>query len=370
METDYNWQSAKSSGYRRTAAANGYGWWVSLAMLLSVLVHLALYMVFENIQVKQIVPGFQEVVQLPVERAETVVDDQTTKRLAEEARPAPTPLEPLKEPAEIDEPPPETPDITETIKLTPATDVVTNLFTTPEAPPLPGGANLPDLAKSIELGLPKGSSAADIKNQLAKASQAASANQPTIYVDEGLQVGVDTDKLVEKMTKQAGQGVGKAILSKFSSLDTLIGEGIQTPSAEVLIPTDLLFEFASYEIKDEAKLSLMKLGMVILANKDATFIFKGFTDSIPFGTATGPGPRNNEELSRLRAEAVRGWLVSQLGLQGYDLQAVGYGPAQPLVQPTGKIEIDKSREALNRRVEVEIIMRRPGSPVRAKPISR
>jgi outer membrane protein OmpA-like peptidoglycan-associated protein len=370
METDYNWQSAKSSGYRRASAGNGYGWWVSLAMLLSVLVHLGLYMVFENIQVKQIIPGFQQVVQLPVERTETIVDEQTMNRLTEEARPAPQPLEPLKEQLELEEPSTEMPEVTETIKLTPATDVVTNLFTTPTAPALPAGVNMPDLSKSIELELPKGSSAAEVKTQLAKASQTASANQPTIYVDETLQVGVDTDELVEKMTKQAGGAVGKAISSKFSSLDTLLGEGIQTPSAEVLIPTDLLFEFASYEIKEEAKLSLMKLGMIILANKDATFIFKGFTDSIPFGTATGPGPKNNEELSRLRAEAVRGWLISQLGLKGYDLQAVGYGPAQPLVQPTGKIEVDKAREALNRRVEVEIIMRRPGSPVRAKPIRR
>ncbi len=370
METEYSWQSAKSSGYSRASAGNNYGWWVSLAMLLSILVHLGLYMVFENIQVKQIVPGFQQVVQLPVERTETVVDEQTMKRLTEEARPAPQPLEPVKEEAKIQEPKAEMPEVTETIKLTPATDVVTNLFSTPEAPAMPAAISMPDLSKSMDFELPKGTSASDVKAQLAKASQSASANQPTIYVDETLQVGVDTDELVKQMTKQAGGNVSKAISSRFSSLDTLLGEGVQTPSAEVLIPTDLLFEFASYEIKEEAKLSLMKLGMVILANKDATFIFKGFTDSIPFGTATGPGPRSNEELSRLRAEAVRNWLVSQLGLEGFDLQAVGYGPANPLVQPTGRIEIDKVAEAINRRVEVEIIMRVPGSPIRAKPIGR
>jgi len=260
METEYSWQSAKSSGYSRVAGSTNYGWWVSLAMLLSILVHLGLYMMFENIQVKQIVPGYQQVIQLPVERTETVVDEQTMKRLAEEARPAPQPLEPVKEDAQIKGPAPEMPDVTETIKLTPATDVVTNLFTTPEAPALPGALSMPDLSKSMDFELPKGNSAAEVKAQLAKASQTASANQPTIYVDETLQVGVDTDELVKQMTKQVGGDAGKAISSKFSSLDTLLGEGIQTPSAEVPIPTDLLFEFGAYEVKEEAKLSLMKLG--------------------------------------------------------------------------------------------------------------
>lgn len=369
METEYTWQSARSSGYTRASAGNNYGWWVSLAMLLSILVHLGLYMVFENIQVKQIVPGFEKVIQLPVERTETVVDEQTLNRLAEEARPpAPQPLEPVKEEPQIQELAPEAPEITETIKLTPATDVVTNLFTTPEAPPMPAAISMPDLSKSMDFELPKGTSAADVKIALDKASQTASANQPTIYVDETLQVGVDTDELVKQMTKSVGGDTGKAISAKFSSLDTLLGEGIQTPSAEVLIPTDLLFEFGKSEIKEEAKLSLMKLGMLILANKNATFVFKGYTDSIPFRNVFGPGPRNNEELSLARAEAVRGWLVSQLGLEGFDLQAAGYGAANPLVLPTGKTEVDKVREAINRRVEVEIILRVPA--VKAKPIRR
>jgi OmpA-OmpF porin, OOP family len=371
METEYSWQTAKSSGYSRATGATNYGWWVSLAMLLSILVHLGLYLMFENIKVTQIVPGFQQVIQLPVDRTETVVDEQTLKRLVEEARPAAVPLDPVKEAPKIEEPKAEMPDVTETIRLTPGTDVVTNLFTTPEAPAMPATISMPDLSKSMDFELGKGTSAAEVKAQLSKASQSASANQPVIYVDETMQVGVDTDELVKQMTKQVGGEAGKAISAKFSSLDTLLGEGIQTPSAEVLIPTDLLFEFGAYEIKEEAKLSLMKLGMLILANKDATFVFKGFTDSIPFGTTSNkPGPRNNEELSLARAEAVRTWLVSQLGLEGFDLQVAGYGPASPLVPPTGKIDIDKVREAINRRVEVEIIMRSSGGPVRAKPIGR
>jgi len=371
METEYSWQSAKSSGYSRVSGGTNYGWWVSLAMLLSILVHLGLYMMFENIQVKQIVPGFQQVIQLPVERAETVVDEQTMKRLAEEARPAPQPLEPIKEEAKIEEPAAEMPDITETIKLTPATDVVTNLFTTSEAPALPGGLSMPDLSKSMDFELPKGTSAAEVKAQLAKASQTASANQPTIYVDETLQVGVDTDELVKQMTKKVGGNLGAEISERFSSIEDLLGSGVKKPTTEVLIPTDLLFAFGAYEVKEEAKLSLMKLGMIVLANKDATFVFKGFTDSIPFRNASNkPGPKTNEELSLARAEAVRTWLVSQLGLDGYDLQVAGYGASNLLVPPTGKIEIDKVQESLNRRVEVEIILRSKGGPVRAKPISR
>jgi outer membrane protein OmpA-like peptidoglycan-associated protein len=386
MDTEYSWQSVKAGGgyHRETSQMKNYGWWVSLAVLLSVLLHLGLYLAFENIQVTQLIQGYEKVVQLPVARDQAVIDDETWNRLlAEETRPEPMSIP--KEEVVYEEAPPELPDISETIKLTPATDVVQNLFAAPEAPVAPSPVALPELGKSLELDLAETTSAAEVKAQLEKASQTAAVNQPTIYMPEDRQVGVDTDALVEQMANQVGGAAGKAIGSKFASLDTLLGEGIRTPSAEVLIPTDLLFAFGEYEVKEEAKLSLMKLGMLILANRDATFIFKGFTDSIPFRPgADGTGPRSNEELSLARADAVKGWLESQLGLEGFDLRTIGYGSAQPLVPPTGNLAVDKVAEAINRRVEVEIILKGKGTPapppppapapaaapVKAKPIGR
>ncbi len=111
-----------------------------------------------------------------------------------------------------------------------------------------------------------------------------------------------------------------------------------------MFSTDLLFVFNSWVLNEQAKLSLMRLGVLIYKYPKATFIIKGYTDSIG-------GDQSNLALSQKRAEAVRDWVVNSLKLSGYDLQAVGYGERDPLVEQTGDIV----EEALNRRVEIEII---------------
>ena len=111
----------------------------------------------------------------------------------------------------------------------------------------------------------------------------------------------------------------------------------------VLMPTDLLFGYNEDTLADSARLSLMKLGLLIQNNPDSEFIIEGHTDS--FGTDD-----YNLELSIRRATAVRDWLTQSLRLPANGIRVRGYGKSRPLVDPGGT----QQQQQLNRRVEIVI----------------
>jgi len=360
MEPEYSWQAVKSSGpgYHRDPAMKRYGWWVTLAVVLAGLFHVALFLIFGKIEVRQWGAVYEEVVQLAQEREKIVIDEETLSRIMEEEEPVPTPRDRPPEEIPTEDLPAELPEVTESVRLTPAVSEPQNLFASAPAPKFPAEANLSAVKDSMSFDLAE-TAGEDVKSELLEASKQASTEQPKIYIEESeVQVGLEADELVEEMTNSLGSADAAKIRGRFDSLDELLGSGKAMPdNAEILIPTDLLFEFGSAEVREEAKLSLMKLGMLILANPDSTYLFKGYTDTIPFRRREGrEGPSNNEELSIARAEAVRDWLVGSLDLKGFDLRIQGFGSADPLVEPSSRATSQRVKEeAINRRVEVEII---------------
>jgi len=82
-------------------------------------------------------------------------------------------------------------------------------------------------------------------------------------------------------------------------LDVLIDRGgkVNASTAPILMPTDLLFEYGSDQLAEDARLSLMKLGLLIQRNPTSRFIVEGHTDT--FGT-----DEFNYDLSQRRANAV------------------------------------------------------------------
>lgn len=156
--------------------------------------------------------------------------------------------------------------------------------------------------------------------------------------------GLDS-KLIDRLNHQqnAGNNAAKRVQG-FSNLDDLVNRGgkVNASTAPILMPTDLLFEYGSDELAESARLSLMKLGLLIQRNPNNRFIIEGHTDN--FGTA-----EYNEALSQRRANAVVQWLVRSLRLDTGRVQAVGLGKTKLLV-PDGSIE----DQALNRRVEIKV----------------
>src|SRR5690606_17469037 len=106
---------------------------------------------------------------------------------------------------------------------------------------------------------------------------------------------------------------------------------LQPETAPILMPTDLLFDYDSHDLREQALSSLRKLGALIQKNPHAQFLIEGHTDT--FGT-----PEYNLELSRLRAESVRAWLVQEMAIDPARIRTRGHGSARLIAPGTGSIE--------------------------------
>ena len=169
----------------------------------------------------------------------------------------------------------------------------------------------------------------------------------TVNTDE-INTGLDTDEFFkDAVAKAKGNGDNNdSALKGLTTLGDLIGNtGGKLPSGEVtaVMPTDILFEYNEFKLKEAARLSMMKLAFLVQTNPDAQFIIEGHTDS--FGA-----DEYNNTLSMNRARAVRDWLVEKLQLPVANVRAVGLGKNSPLVPIDGTAD----EQALNRRVEIVI----------------
>lgn len=113
----------------------------------------------------------------------------------------------------------------------------------------------------------------------------------------------------------------------------------QTPRGLVITIGDVLFDTDKAELKSGSLRNMEKLVSFLKENPQRKAIVEGFTDS------TG-SDSHNQELSSLRASAVRGALV-EMGIGSERVDAHGYGEAYP-VASNG----NASGRQMNRRVEI------------------
>ena len=146
--------------------------------------------------------------------------------------------------------------------------------------------------------------------------------------------------------KKAFGNEADEFIEGYTGLDGLM-EGVSAmkpgQTERGILPTDILFDYNEFELKEEAQLAMMKLAYIIQTNPDAKFIIEGHTDS--FG-----GAGFNQVLSLKRANAVRQWLINKLRINVDNVMAVGVGKVRPIVSTEGTVE----QQALNRRVELVI----------------
>lgn len=128
------------------------------------------------------------------------------------------------------------------------------------------------------------------------------------------------------------------------SLDDALAMTGPLPSGDKLgMPGGALFEYDKADLLQQAIDDLQKLGELIRRNPKATFQIEGHTDS--FGNA-----EYNVALSKRRADAVKDWLVANMGVAPEQVQTFGYGSSRPIAPVTGTVE----EQAPNRRVEIVI----------------
>ncbi len=234
-------------------------------------------------------------------------------------------------------------------------DVEIRLKPGEELPPPPGSGGA---AGPADLTAVLGQDSAELARELERLTRMMMDKAPAASPDQlVLRTGVSEEellgdgKLLEEYNRTLAKmsKAGDEVTQGFSDLDELLTRSgpILDETKPILMPTDLLFGYNEDALQESARLSLMKLGLLIQKNPRSTFVIEGHTDT------TGPADYNMA-LSRRRAQSVQRWLAESLSLGGDRLEIRAYGESQPLTNPAGT----KEEQAINRRVE--IVIRPPG----------
>jgi outer membrane protein OmpA-like peptidoglycan-associated protein len=351
MASEYNWHPGIPSKSVFKVETRNLGWWVLLAVLISVIVHIALYLVLGAIERRAKELADSDIVWRTKREQVTIDRDKLNELLADPLVPDRTDLKPEKlSELDLTDKSLDEFDLMEKLKDEPirmAPMETPQIFST-EAPKAPGQA-LAATVTELEISAAEilSQDLAEMRNKLVESSANVSATQPLLELTPADEVsaGVDTDSFFKEAAAKAFGNNAEEFVKGYASLDDLIGRtgGLPVGEEKIALPTDILFEYNEHELKEEARLSMMKLAFIVQTNPDATFVIEGHTDS--FG-----GDQFNIDLSLRRAEAVRRWLVERLRIDATNIRVVGVGKARPIVSTAGTPE----QQALNRRVEIVV----------------
>lgn len=344
----FEWNNnRRSSSFRVERWSWSLRLWAIFAFILALLFHWWLYLFFSNFELgKSMLPPPKE----KPKQERLAIDPKILKEQAA-VQEIPDVLLPAEQPQvkadfqDIVEMLPEN----RALDLTPEVNKVTNFLAPDSNPMAQNPAQSPSLAAVAESipGPDLASAMTAIKSSaLAKAVSEKQLVLPGAPLEKQID-GVD-GKLLDSLNKQSEAGNAAAQrLSGYSNLDDLVARGgnVNGGTAPIMLPTDLLFEYNSDQLAEGARLSLMKLGLLISRNPNSQFIIEGHTDTI--GT-----DQYNFELSQRRANAVVQWLINSLRLSTDRVKAVGMGKSRPLpsVNPNGTPQ----EQSLNRRVEIKV----------------
>jgi len=321
--------------------------WIIAAALTSVTLHLLLWKFASRLGLPDY---FGASAAGPIE--ERIPVDLRRARINEEAAVAPEVAPPEPVPVERDVPPPTTDPVDLTqfkelkfdeLKMTTEVEMPTNIVTSRN----PAAGSLTTNLASALAAMPVAAASDALGSQIQSATGSLAVDPPiskdqvVLMADDLAADGDILGKTIEAATKKGRQGTGDE--DGFATLDDLLNySGPMTEDRTAMMPTDLLFEYNSAELKDSARLSLMKLGFIIQKNPGAEISIEGHSDT--FG-----GDAYNQTLSEGRAVAVKNWLVESLRLDAASLNTRGWGKTKLLV-PGG----DVAAQQKNRRVEIVI----------------
>ena len=163
---------------------------------------------------------------------------------------------------------------------------------------------------------------------------------------EALRSREEAARMEAEKSRRAAEELRSNLLEQFNR----ILETRDTVRGLVITMADVLFDTGKYNLRPTTREQLAKLSGIILAHPGLRLDVEGHTDS------TG-SDEYNRKLSQQRAEAVRGYLISQ-GLSSDSLTAQGFGESMPIA--TNDTAAGRQR---NRRVEIIVSGEVIGLPI-------
>lgn len=338
MESEYSWSASRSTGAYSLPGPDHLGWWAAVAMLLSILLHVILFFALDQMKIAFNFEQPEEINTRPMEvsRVEVQPVFNETSLPPEDIVVAPVDTAALLDEIELLDILPKNQEIDITPEIIEAEYAIRLQNAAAEGDPeaaaleiitgLEVDTDLPEFGREIESIRP------------AEIGQ-ITVDPGAVQVDDS-ELGKYTEDLIRK---GANGKVENGTLDGVTSLDNLLDLPSNVLlSKKTMLPSDLLFEFNSAELRESAKIGLMKLGLLMDRNPDLYCWIEGHTDLVG-------GDDFNLNLSIMRAEAVKNYLTVSLRMDSSKIITRGFGRYEPIV-----ITGDASQQSINRRVEVRM----------------
>lgn len=338
----YTWREMRRDGPSRLPGPDHLGWWVAVALLLAILLHVMAFFALGRIKFAL---GFQEASEM---RTTPINVDQVTvlPPAMDQIKPGPEPI-PMPDTASLLEEIDVLAQLPEMdLDITPAI-IDPEFAIKPQQPLAEGAPEAIDLDPSAGFNLDE-----ELPEMGQTHDSLPMAAEGQVIVDPGEVVADDPalDKFTDEILKKgAGGTASEGNLDGMVTLDDLVGlpENVLV-GKKTMLPSDLLFEYDSSELRESARVGLMKLALLVERNPGLFCWIEGHTDL--FG-----GNRYNLDLSRQRAKSVKAYLSESLRLDPEKIITRGYGKTRVIV-PVGTVD----EQGMNRRVEIK--MRRSPPP--------
>lgn len=338
MSGGYSWSETRTGGSYRLPGPDRLGWWAAVAMLLSILLHVVVFFALDRMKIAIKFEEAKELSTKPIDVSQVEISPM------EETRSLP--------PEETVIPPKDTAPLLDDVDLLPLLpenaeiDIKPAVNEAEYALKMQAPAAIEGDPEAIAM---EASSAFEIEEDLPEFGREPSSIRPAeigqLTVDPGAISADDTAPGGTDDILKYGAG-GKTSVGKIDGVTSLENMLELPPNlllgSKTMLPSDLLFEFNSTELRESAKVGLMKLVLLMDKNPDLYCWIEGHTDLIG-------GDQFNLDLSVKRAEAVKSYLVSSYGVVADKVHTRGFGRYEPLVT-SGSAE----EQSVNRRVEIRM----------------
>lgn len=338
MAETYSWSASRRGGAYRLPGPDHLGWWAAVAMLMSILLHVIVFFALDQLKIAFKFEQARELSTRPIDVRQVEIH----------------PLEPEQSlpPEDVVKPPTDTAALLEDIEILENLPKDQEMDIKPDIIEAQYALRLNNPAKegSPESAAPEVSSGFEIEADLPELGRQPESIRPAevgqITVDPGAVQADDSElgKFTEELIRQGANGkVEKGTLDGVASLDAMLDLPANILlSKKTMLPSDLLFEFNSAELRESSKVGLMKLGLLMDRNPGLYCWIEGHTDLVG-------GDDFNLNLSIKRAEAVKLYLANSMRMDASKIITRGFGRYQPLV-----ISGTAEEQAANRRVEIRM----------------
>jgi outer membrane protein OmpA-like peptidoglycan-associated protein len=334
----YSWSASRGGRVYRLPGPDHLGWWAAVAMLVSILLHVIVFFALDQMKIAFKFEQARELSTKPIDVSQMQV--------------RPMDLEKSLPPEDVIQPPKDSAALLDEVELLDILpkdqqiDIKPAIIEAEYALQMknPAAAGNPEAtALEISAGLEVDADLPELGREPVNIKP-AEIGQMTVDPGAALVDDNEIGKFTDDLIKRGANGkVENGTLDGVISLDSLLDLPANILlSKKTMLPSDLLFEFNSSELRESAKVGLMKLGLLMDRNPGLYCWIEGHTDLVG-------GDEFNLNLSIKRAEAVKNYLVTSLRMDRSKIITRGFGRYEPLII-TGTAE----EQSANRRVEIRM----------------